>query len=173
MAGNKNIFLLLFIFFVALSQAQENRVFTSPDIIQKNNSFALPELQVDSAFIECFDSLFFVKENYEMSLMLSNPKDYKKMRHFHIDFKKNDSLNYSISVSLWDIPARKSIGFFEHNEYFYWLGGDIPSNIILKTKLKKFFSYEELGLYTYDPPFWTLIYHSQTETIEIKEEERY
>lgn len=73
-----------------------------------------------------------------------------------------DSLSYSISVSLWDIPARKSVGFYQYNKYFYWLGGDIPSNIILKTKSKKQFSYRDHLPNTYDPHFWNLCYNPST-----------
>ena len=79
-----------------------------------------------------------------------------------------DSTNYSICLSLWNIPAKKSIGFFEYNNFFYWFDGEIPLNIILKTKTQKRFSYKEPIPAFYDPPFWTLIYHIQTGNIEFK-----
>jgi hypothetical protein len=78
-------------------------------------------------------------------------------------------LSYCIDVSLWDIPARKSVGFFEHNEFYYWFGGAIPPNIILETKSKKRFSYKEPVPAPYDPPFWYLIYNGKAGNIEVEE----
>ena len=46
--------------------------------------------------------------------------------------------------------------------------GEIPLNIILKTKTQKRFSYKDPIPAFYDPPFWTLIYHTQTGNIEFK-----
>jgi hypothetical protein len=159
--ASKIIIGLIFIFSATINQAQKNK-FIPPDMMPKTRSFALPELQVDSTFIASLDSMLFHKE----CLWMDNNSGW---RNFYIHFEKKDSLNYSIYIDLWDIPARNSIGFFEHNEYRYWLGGKIPPNIILETKSKKRFSYKENPPMTVDPPLWILMYHSQTGNIEVKE----
>ena len=104
------------------------------------------------------------------SLMLGGcgVKKDSKWKNFFILFKAIDSTSYSICLSLEDIPAEKSIVFFKYNDFYYWLHGEIPPNIISKTKTKKTFSYNEPIPAFYDPPFWTLIYHIQTGNIEFK-----
>ena len=165
---NKIIIGLIFVFSTTISQAQNNK-FIPPDMTPKTHSFALPELHIDSTVIANLDIVLFDKNDSYINSIISNPRDRKSWRHFHIDFEKKDSLSYCIEVSLWNIPARKSAGFFEHNGYIYWFGGEIPRNIILETKLKKRFSYKEPVSAPYDPPFWYLMYNIQTGCIEIKE----
>jgi len=157
---------LIFVFSAIIGQAQSNK-FIPPDMTPKTHSFVLPELQIDSAFIVNLDTVLFNKNDRLMNSRISNPNN--KWRHFRIQFEKKDSLSYCIEVSLWDIPAKKSTGFFEHNGYFYWFGGEIPPNIILKTKSKKRFSYKEPIPAPYDPPFWYLIYNGETKNIEVNE----
>jgi hypothetical protein len=158
---------LIFVFSATINQAQNNK-FVPPDWTPKKHSFALPELQVDSIFIDNLIIVLFDKNDRYMNNIMSNPRE-KLWRHFHIQFAKKDSLNYCMEVSLWDIPARESIGFFEHNGYFYWFGDDTPPNIILKKKSKRRFSYKEDIVGFYDPPFWTLMYRIPTGSIEVKE----
>ncbi|GHT46279.1 hypothetical protein AGMMS49965_23740 [Bacteroidia bacterium] len=150
-----------------VSQAQNNNKFIPPESTTKTYSFALPELQIDSMFIANLDTVLFDKNDRFMNSRISNPNN--RWRHFHIQFEKKDSLNYCITVGLYDIPARKSTGFFEHNGFLYWFGADTPLGIILGTKSKKQFSYKEPIPAPYDPPFWHLIYNKQTGEIEIKE----
>jgi hypothetical protein len=156
---------LMFIFSSITGQAQKNK-FIPPDWEQKTYSFTLPALQIASIFMENLNDVLFDKNDSYMNSIVSNSKN--KFRHFHIYFEKTDSLNYCIVASLWDIPAN-SKGFFENNGYFYWFDGEIPPNIILETKSKRRFSYKEPIPAPYDPPFWYLIYHIQTESIEVKE----
>ncbi len=156
---------LIFVFFATMSQAQNNK-FIPPDITSKNHFLFLPEIQIDSAFITNLSTVLFDKNNNDMNSVISNPNN--KWRHFHINFEKKDSLNYYIEVSLWDIPAKKSVFFFEYNRYFYWFSGEIPPNIILDTKSKVRFSYKEPNPAPYDPPFWYLIYNGETKNIEIE-----
>jgi len=163
MKGKEIILGLLFFFSMNISQAQEKRVFIPPNWEQKTHSFEVPELQIDSAFIVNLDTILFDKNNSYMNSIISNPNN--RWRHFHIRFEKKDSLNYCIVVSLWDIPT-KSAGFFEHNGFLYWFGGEVPLNIILGKNLKKRFLYKEPIPAPYDPPFWYLMYNSQTGNIE-------
>lgn len=159
---------LIFIFTITISQAQNNgKHIIPPDIKVKTYFFVLPELKVDSVFIENLNAILFNDSDCYMNSIISNPRE-KSWRHFHIQFEKKDSLNYCIELSLLDIPARKSMGFFEHNGFYYWFGNDTPSNIILKTKSKKQFSYKEALPASYDPPFWFFMYNSQTGNIEVK-----
>jgi hypothetical protein len=151
-----------------VSQAQEDIFIPSPpDWTPKIHSFVLPELQTDSTFIENLNTVLFDKNDAYI-----NSHD-KSDRHFCIHFDKEDSLNYSMEVSLWKTPAEKSIGFCENNGFFYWLGGEVPPNIILGTKSKKRFSYEEYPPMFIDPLFWYLIYNPQTGNIEVKEKNFY
>lgn len=161
MAVSKSILLLLFIGGAIVIQAQKNGGFILPDITQKTQTFVLPELQIDSAFIANLNTVLFEKEGCGV-------EKCSKWKNFHITFKTMDKMNYSICLSLWSIPAKKSIGFFKCNDFFYWLGGEIPPNIILETKSKKRFSYKDPISAPYDPPFWTLIYYTQTGNIEFK-----
>lgn len=161
MVDKRNILGLFILFFVTMSHAQENKKFIPPDRTPNIYTFTLPELQVDSSFIANLNTVLFKKEGCGID-------NCSKWKHFHIIFEAIDSLNYSIDLSLWDIPARKSIGFFEYDNFFYWLGGKLPPNIILEKKSKKRFSYKNPIPAAYDPPFWTLIYCSQTGSIEIK-----
>lgn len=133
---------------------------------QKTHTFALPELQIDSTFITNLNAVIFEKEGCGI-------KKDSKWKNFFILFKAIDSTSYSICLSLEDIPAEKSIVFFKHNDFYYWLHGEIPPDIILKTKAKKRFSYKEPIPAFYDPPFWTLIYHTQTGNIEFKSQDCY
>lgn len=160
---------LIFILSTTICQAQKNSKYISPDMTTKTHSFALPELQVDSIFIENLNTVLCDKNDRYMNNIISNPRE-KSWRHIHIQFKKKDSLNYCIEVSLLDIPARKSIGFFEHNGFLYWFGDDAPPNIVLETKSKKQFSYKEPLPAPYDPPFWFFMYNRETGNIEVKEE---
>jgi hypothetical protein len=157
---------LMFFFFSITSQAQKNK-FIPPDWKQQTYSFALPELQIDSIFMKNLNVVLFDKNDRYMNSRISNPNN--RWRHFLIHFEKTDSLNYRIVVSLWDIPAIGSTGFYEHNGFLYWFGGDISPNIILGKKSKRRFSYKEDMPGPYDPPFWTLIYNPQTGNIEVKE----
>ena len=157
----KKIFLFLLIGGVTVIQAQKNEKFTPPEMTQKTHTFALPELQIDSTFITNLNAVIFEKEGCGV-------EKNRKWKNFYIIFKMEDSTNYSICLSLWNIPAKKSIGIFEYNNFFYWFDGEIPLNIILKTKTQKRFSYKDPIPAFYDPPFWTLIYHTQTGNIEFK-----
>jgi len=165
--------ILVFSISISTSCAQENKVIAPPDWGPVTRTFALSELQIDSAFAEQLDSILFDKKCERVNSMLSNPKSCKSWRHFYVSFENKDSLNSFITVSMGYTPARNSIGFLKHNEYFYWLYGDVPSNIILKTKAKKHFSYKEYMYEFIDPPFWFLIYNSQTGNIEVKEKDSY
>ena len=160
---------LIFIFATTVCQAQKSSKYKSPDMITKTHSFVLPELQVDSIFIENLNAVLFDKNDHYVNNITSNPHG-KLWRHFHLQFEKKDSLNYCLEVSLLDIPARESIGFFEYNGFLYWFGNDAPSNIVLETKSKKQFSYKEPLPAPYDPPFWFLMYNIETGNIEVKEE---
>ena len=110
---------LIFIFATTICQAQINSKYIPPDMTAKTHSFVLPELRVDSIFIENLNTALYDKNDRYLKNIISNPRE-KLWRHFHIQFKKIDSLNYCLEVSLLDIPARKSTGFFEHNGFFYW-----------------------------------------------------
>ena len=155
----KKIFLFLLIGGVTVIQAQKNERFTPPNMTQKTHTFALPELQIDSTFITNLNTVLFSQKGCGV-------KKDSKWKIFFILFKAIDSTSYSICLSLEDIPAEKSIVFFKYNDFYYWLHGEIPPNIISKTK--KRFSYKEPIPAFYDPPFWTLIYHTQTGNIEFK-----
>ena len=157
----KKIFLFLLIGGVTVIQAQKNERFTPPNMTQKTHTFALPELQIDSTFITNLNTVLFSQKGCGV-------KKDSKWKNFFILFKAIDSTSYSICLSLEDIPAEKSIVFFKYNDFYYWLHGEIPPNIISKTKTKKRFSYKEPIPAFYDPPFWTLIYHTQTGNIEFK-----
>ena len=168
MKNEKIILGLLFVFLTTASQAQK-KTYIPPHITQKTYTFWLPELQIDSSFIAKLDTVLFDKNNSYMYMVISSPND-ESSRNFIIDFAKKDSLNYCMEVSLWDIPARKTAGFFEHNGFFYWFGNDAPPGIILgSSKSKRRFSYTDRGPVTYDPPFWYFNYNKQTGNIEIKE----
>jgi|LSQX01.2.fsa_nt_gb hypothetical protein len=160
---------LIFIFATTICQAQINSKYIPPDMTAKTHSFVLPELRVDSIFIENLNTALYDKNDRYLKNIISNPRE-KLWRHFHIQFKKIDSLNYCLEVSLLDIPARKSTGFFEHNGFFYWFGNDAPPNIVLETESKKHFSYKEHLPAPYDPPFWFFMYNVETGNIEVKEE---
>ncbi|UBD16766.1 hypothetical protein K6V25_02575 [Bacteroides salyersiae] len=157
----KKILLFLLIGGVTVIQAQKNERFTPPNMTQKTHTFALPELQIDSTFITNLNTVLFSQKGCGV-------KKDSKWKNFFILFKAIDSTSYSICLSLEDIPAEKSIVFFKYNDFYYWLHGEIPPNIISKTKTKKRFSYKEPIPAFYDPPFWTLIYHIQTGNIEFK-----
>ena len=159
MDGKKNILVLLFVFSTGISQAQENRAYIPPPPPETYH-FALPELQVDTVFIKNLNTILFdVRYGWSGSDNL--------FKSFPVNFEKIDSLNYSISVGLWYMPGKNSTGFFKHNEYYYWLGGEIPPNIILETKSIKQFSFIELiGLF--DPPVWFLMYNMQDGSIVFK-----
>jgi hypothetical protein len=154
---------LMFLFSSTMSYAQKDK-FISPDWEQRTHSFALPALIIDSTFIANLDTILFDK-NCRIPLVYNPKRD----KHFYIRFEKKDSLIYCIEVSLWDIPAGSSTGFYENNGYFYWFGGEVPPNIILETKSKKRFSYKEPIPAPYDPLFWYLMYNSEMGSIELKE----
>lgn len=165
---SKIIIGLIFAYSAITSPAQINSKYITLDKTTKTHFFTLSELQVDSVFINNFNYALFDENNPYMNNIMSNPRE-KAWRHFHIQFMKKDSANYYIEVSLWDIPARKSIGFFEHNGFFYWFGDDVPSNIVSESKSKKRISYKEPIPAPYDPPFWYLTYNIETGNIKIKE----
>lgn len=148
------------------SQAQKNDKLIPFDMEQKTYSFSLPELLIDSVFMENLNTVLFDKNDCYMNNIISNPNN--RWRHFHLGFEKIDTLHYCIAASLWNIPARISTGFYENNGYFYWFGGKVPPDIIAETKSKKRFSYKEPIPASYDPPFWYLVYNIKTGNIEIQ-----
>ena len=166
-------FILVFSVRISTSRAQENKVIAPPDWEPITRTFMSLELQIDSAFIERLDSMLFDKKWERMNSILSSPNSSKSWRHFYISFEKKAGSDNFITVSLGDTPARNSIGFLKRNEYFYWFYGDVPPNIILKTKSKKRFSYKEYMYEVIDPPFGFLIYNSQTGNIEVNEKDCY
>ncbi|WP_320908765.1 MULTISPECIES: hypothetical protein [Bacteroides] len=107
----KKILLFLLIGGVTVIQAQKNERFTPPDMTQKTHTFALPELQIDSTFITNLNAVIFEKEGCGV-------EKSRESKNFHVIFEMEDSTNYSICLSLWDIPAKKSIVFFECNDFF-------------------------------------------------------
>ena len=164
MENKRNIIGLFILFFAIMSYAQENKKSIPLDRAPKTYTFTLPELQVDSSFITNLSTALFGASE------IDNRSEWK---HFHLTFEAIDSLNYSIHLTLCNIPARESIGFFQHNKFFYWLGGELPPHIILKKKTEKRFSYKEPIPGPYNNPLWTLTYCSETgkiktESIEIK-----
>ena len=167
---SKNIFVLIVVFLTAIScQVLKNREVAPLEWTPKTYSFAMPELQIDSTFLANLNTTF-------MDSIISTRKDKDRKsswRHFHIYFKKEDSLNYCLVVSLWNIPARKAAGFIEYDGFLYWFGGneDTPPNIILGTKSERQFSYEEPIPAPYDPPFWFLKYNHQTGNIKVREKD--
>ena len=164
MVSKEIIFGLILVFAVSIGQAQDRKVIPPPDMTQKTHTFLSSELRVDSVFIRNLNGILFD----EAGACWMNCDN--KWRNFHLDFEKIDSLNYSIQMMFWNIPAKESIGFYKYNEYFYWLDGDIPPTIILAVKSKKRFSYKEHPPFLIiDPPFWFLMYNSQTGDIEVKE----
>ena len=128
----KKILLFLLIGGVTVIQAQKNERFTPPDMTQKTHTFALPELQIDSTFITNLNAVIFEKEGCGV-------EKNRKWKNFFILFEAIDSTSYSICLSLENIPAEKSIAFFKYNDFYYWLHGEIPPNIVLETKTKKGF----------------------------------
>lgn len=149
-----------------LSEAQKKKLFTPPDMTPKNYTIVVPELQLDSTFTEGMDTILFNKKCHWRDRENS---DFKSWLYFYIAFIKKDSLSYSIYVELWDTPFQESVGFFKHNEYFYFLYGEVPSNIVLKTKLNKQFSYTVNPPYPIEPPSWRLTYNNKMNNIIIKD----
>jgi hypothetical protein len=89
-------------------------------------------------------------------------------KHFHIQMKQIDSLNYFVRVSLWDTPARNVLGFFEDNDdSFFWFSNDFPppSGIISETRSKRKFSWME-DPYVSEVPLWDFIYSTETGLFE-------
>ena len=148
-----------------ISQAQNNSKYQPLDITAITHSFVSPELLVDSTFIEKLNTVLFGQDDRYLQFVLSNPPS-KKVWHFYIQFTRRDSLNYCLVVSLEDIPARKSIGFYEHNGFLYWFGKDVPSIIVLETKASKRFTYKDPIPAPYDPPFWLFVYNIETGILE-------
>ena len=163
----KFIVVLLFAFSFVVCRAQKSKY---PPLMmkQKTYSFALPALQIDSAFMANLRAVLFERNDHYMNHLLSRPN--KERRHFHIGFEKTDSLHYCVEVSLWDIPARISVGFLEENGYFYWFDKSAPTNIILKKNQKRRFSYKDPISGPYDPPFLYLIYNHETKLIELRDD---
>ena len=160
---------LIIVFASTISQAQNNSKYQPLDITAITHSFVSPELLVDSTFIEELNTVLFDQDDRYLQFILSNPPS-NKVRHIYIQFTRRDSLNYCLVVSLEDIPARKSIGFYEHNGFLYWFGKDVPSNIVLGTKASKHFSYKDPIPAPYDPPFWFFVYNIETGILEAKED---
>lgn len=157
----KMIIVLILVFSTTISQAQKKKVYIPPDWKTKTHSFFSSELQIDCTFMG--------RLNTVVDSIISKQNDSKSWHHFHIKFEKKDTLNYDIEISLWDIPAKNSIGFYKHNEYLYWFGVDIPPDFILGEKNIKRFSYKDPFPGPYDPPFWFFTYNRQTGRIEVKE----
>jgi len=169
METKKAILILVVMFFQTLCYAQEkDTVLPPPRNIIRTYTFTLPEVQVDSIFIARLNSILFKKENRYMNSLLSKKKNISK--HFYLVFEKLDSTNYTISVELGSSFIRGAVGFFIHNNFYYWLKGEIPLNLILEKKTKKKFSYrEESHPYTYDPSMWTLRYDCKTREFKLIE----
>mgnify|MGYP001443615142 CR=1 FL=1 len=163
---NRRIILkMIFVSLAFTSQAQKDNIFVPPNIPQKSYSFELNKLLIiDSVFIEGIDSVLFSKNCHYAEL-----EDFKFWHDFHITFVKQDSSIYLVFIELWNFPLKKALGFLERNEYFYFLSGDIPPNIIFMSKSKRKFFYKNYFPYTIDPPLWILIYNIQSRKIKIKE----
>ena len=165
---SKRLIGLIIVFASTFSQAQNNSKYQPLDITAKTHSFVSPELLVDSIFIKKLNTVLFDQDDRYLQFVLSNPPS-KHVRHINIQFTRRDSLNYCLVVSLENIPARKSIGFYEHKGFLYWFGKDVPSNIVLETKASKHFSYKDPIPAPYDPPFCFLVYNIETGILEAKD----
>lgn len=159
---------LIIVLTSTIGQAQNNSKYQQPDMTVKTHSFLSPELLVDSTFIEKLNTLLFKQDDRYMQFLLAN--HHSKTWHIHIQFTRRDSLNYCLVVSVEDIPARRSMGFYEHDGIIYWFGKDAPSNIILGTKASKHFSYKDHIPAPYDPPFMFFVYNSETGILESEDD---
>ena len=156
---------LMLVCLAGICHAQDNRVFIPPDIGEvRTHTFTVPELQIDSAFIDSLNDILFDKKCSAVNL---SPED-KPWRNFFLFFIKKDSLNYTICLSLEYHPGRKARGFFERDGYWYFLyGSPPPPHIVLGTKSEKQFSFTS-RLELLESIFWDLTYNCQTKAIKVK-----
>ena len=128
MKQKKLILTLRLTFLAGICHAQDNRIFIPPEPYiegSKNFSFSVPELQVDSAFVDSLNTILFDKKCNAASFY----QEDKSWQNFFLFFIKKDSLNYTIRLSLKYHPGRKARGFFERDGYRYFLYGSPPPPI--------------------------------------------
>ena len=166
---------ILWLLALALSanaiQAQENReerTLVPPDFIDTliTYTYTLPEVYVDSTFMDSLNTVLFDKE-YMVRYRGSD-------RHFSLVFFKKKGPYHFIQVEL-DNSGGGTEGFFEQNGFYYWFSWYVPRGIILgKTGVEKQVSNTELRRYKgddrggvrvsdpYDPTMWFLVYNQET-----------
>ena len=167
----KILWLLALILSAGTIQAQERQVertLIPPDFIDTliTYTYTVPEVYIDSTFMDSLNAVLFDKK-YMVRYRGSD-------RYFSIIFSKKKTSYQFIQVEL-DNRGRGAKGFFEQNGFYYWLGGDVPPNIIQgKTGIEKQTSYTVSRRYKgddrggvrvsdpYDPTMWFLVYNQET-----------
>lgn len=156
----KNTIILIFVFCITLSVSQNKKFIKFPNT-DKKYSYVGEELDIDSAFIANINDVLFSELRVEKNVGL------KRNKHLWLSFEEMDTINYMISVMVWDTPLKQSVGFYVYNGFFYWFGKSTPICIVLGKKSKKRFSYKEELIGFIDPLTYLLIYNSRTGNIRI------
>ncbi len=161
---NLFIFGLSLVLFAETGFAQD-KIIVPPSLpVFEDYILVIPELQVDSIFMQQLDSILFSaiskwRSQGYFSGLESN-------RNFSVHFQYKIPSRYFIYVELQDTPPRKAIGYLQREEYLYFFDGDIPPDIISEKRAKRRFSFKKFSR-IYDPPFWDLKYDRKAEIMQV------
>ncbi|MFC2391211.1 MAG: hypothetical protein ACFNVV_04775 [Bacteroidota bacterium] len=95
----KNTIILIFVFCITLSVSQNKKFIKFPNT-GKKYSYVGEELDIDSAFIDNLNVVLFNELCVEKNVGL------KRNKHLWLSFEEIDTINYMISVMVWDTPLK-------------------------------------------------------------------
>ena len=100
---------------------------------------------------------------------LKDDTSQKEQRNIVVKFKRLDSLNYSIDIVMVDGPCPVNNGFYKLNNFYYWLKGELPSNIIWEKGPKKRFKDKYIPIFSWEYEICKVVYNSHTGEIKLIE----
>ena len=172
METGKLFVLLLFIINIITCQSQEKKEIPPPPPFEERTlDFLATELRVDTIFAHNLETVIF-DVNERMQSLKKNTSQ-KEERNILLEIKKLDSLNYSLDIILMHGPLSINNGFYRFNNFYYWIQGELPSNIILKKGPKKRFKYKYVLIWAWYEDICKVIYNSQTGEFKLIESNQY
>ncbi len=161
METRKLFVLLLFIINIGTCLSQEKKKIPPPPPPEEDTlDFLSTELRVDTVFAHNLETVIF--DVNEIMQLYKKDISQKKALNIVLELNKLDSLNYYLNIFMSHGPYSTNNGFYKFNNCYYWIDGELPSNIILKKGPKKRFKYKYVLIWAWFEDICKMIYNSQT-----------
>lgn len=141
---------LLFLIMITMAINAQHWIGPLTEIVFKSNEFLVKE----QSFTHVLDSLVL---NSQCVIEKQNEEHY-----FIMSFKKKGMGHYYIKLELCQLPVGdSSLGYFMINNTYFFIYGDIPNNLFIKSGKVDKFSYQRGILCIAEEfPIWEFDYHA-------------